>query len=46
VNKHPELAMYTVFSVATFLAVIAWMDGGLVIDVPGFGPPTVNRGVE
>jgi hypothetical protein len=38
--------MYTVFSVATFLAVIAWMDGGLVIDVPGFGPPTVNRGVE
>jgi hypothetical protein len=38
--------MHPIFTIAALLAVIAWSDGGLVLDVPGFGGPSVHRGVK
>ncbi len=38
--------MQSLISVATLLAIIAWSEGGLVIDLPGLGNPPVHRGVN
>lgn len=38
--------MNTFFPVAAMLAILAWSEGGPVIDIPGIGNPPVNRGVE
>jgi hypothetical protein len=38
--------MNPIFTVVALLAVIAWSDGGLVVDIPGLNTPSVNRGVK
>jgi hypothetical protein len=38
--------MNPIFTVAALLAAIAWSDGRLVFDIPGFGQPAVHRGVK
>ena len=38
--------MNTLFPVAALLAILAWSEGALVIDIPGLGNPTVHRGVK
>ncbi len=38
--------MQSLISVATILALIAWSEGTIVIDLPGLGNPQVHRGIE
>ena len=38
--------MNTLISIATLLAILAWTEGALVIEVPGLTVPSINRGVE
>ena len=38
--------MNTLVPVAVLLAIIAWSDGSLVLDIPGFNAPAVHRGVK
>ena len=38
--------MNSLFPVAALLAIIAWTEGGLVVDFPGLGAPEVHRGVK
>jgi hypothetical protein len=46
VNICPETAMNTFLSVVALLAILAWSEGGPVLDIPGLGNPLVHRGVK
>ena len=45
-NKRLEPAMNSLIPVMTLLALIAWQEGSIVIDVPGLTAPTIHRGVK
>lgn len=45
-NKRPEPAVQSLIAATTILALVAWSEGSIVINVPGLSPPTVNRGIK
>ncbi len=38
--------MQSLLTLATLLAIIAWWDGSLVLEVPGLNEPVIHRGTK